>query len=159
MIELFNGSTPQGWILSQLIDAKGVDCMVYAIGSSYTPKAFEGEPTIVDKGHVIYGGMVGSLYIEQRYPSPCLLPQDPKRASMVLMLYRAILNRGSLGSEEDVVAYKAHIAAHGFIDGDRPTLADIAIAALAPRGVDFWDSYRDNLRRTYGSWSETHEDV
>lgn len=157
MIELFNAYTPQGKILSGLIASKSVEYVLHGDGSSYTPKQFEGEPTLVDNGHVIYGAMVISFYLESRYPSPCLLPQDPKRASMILMLYRALLNRGSIGLPEDEAAYRMHVASHGYIDGARPTLADVAVSALATDGDPFWDAFSERLQKTFGSWSETHD--
>lgn len=151
-VSLYNAATVQGEVLSLLIQAKGLECSSYDERSPYAKESTH-EPTLVDNGHVIHGAMVISLYLEQRYPSPSLLPQDPEQASIVMMLYRQILKSGR--ASLDLGTYKMHLAAHGYITGQRPSFVDIAISALAPEGDPFWERYRARLEESWGSWEDT----
>ena len=156
-LELFNASTEQGEILSLLIKAKGQECITHSEQSPLADARFAEEPTLVDKGHVLHGTMVIMLYLEQRYPSPCLLPQDPCKASIVMMLLRNILKTGREGL--DLPIYKLHLVTHGYMTGDRPSLVDIAVAALAPEDDPYWASFMNRLQKSWGSWSDQNESI
>jgi len=151
-VSLFNASTAQGKILSLLIKAKGLDSVEYAEKSQYAPDDFAHESTLVDNGHVIHGTIVIALYLEQRYPSPALLPQDPEKASIVMMLFRAILQHGRAGL--DLSTYKLHLCTHGYITGDRASFVDVAVAALASEDDPFWSRFIKRLQDSWGSWSD-----
>lgn len=154
-VSLYNAENTQGKILSLLIKAKGLEAVEYDEPSQYAPQEFEQEPTLVDNGHVIHGTIVITLYLEQRYPSPSLMPQDPEKASIVMMLYRSILQHGRAGL--DLSTYRLHLATHGFITGDRASFVDIAVAALAPMDDPFWGRFMVRLQKYWGSWSEESE--
>jgi len=96
-LELYNAGTEQGEILALLIKAKGQELVSHPEQSPLADSKFMDEPTLIDQGHVMHGTMVIALYLEQRYPSPCLLPQDPCKSSIVMMLFRNILKTGREG--------------------------------------------------------------
>jgi len=151
-VSLYNCSTAQGEILSLILEAKGLEAVEYDEPSEYAPTEFAAEPTLVDNGHVIHGAIVIALYLEQRYPSPALLPQDPEKCSIVMMLFRQILSNCRHGL--DLPQYKLHLATHGFITGDRASFVDVAVAALAPKDDPFWDGFLERLQKYWGSWSD-----
>ena len=153
-VSLYNATTSQGEILTLLIKAKGVDVELRDEASPYAKEDMH-EPTLVDNGHVIHGAIVIALYVEQRYPAPSLLPHDPEKSSIVMMLFRSILQHGREGL--DLATYKMHLATHGFITGDRSSFVDVAVAALAPKGDPFWEAFLVRLQDSWGSWKDESE--
>jgi len=150
MLELYNAGTEQARILALLIQAKGLDVKLHPYDCEFAEHLGEPEPVIHDRGHTVIGAMVIALYLEQRYPSPNLLPQDPQQASIVLMLFRAILRHPELVQFHE---YRAHLTAHKFVAGDRSNLVDVAVSALAPDN-NFWEGYRSRLIENWGSFNE-----
>lgn len=150
MLELYNAGTEQARILTLLIQAKGLDVKLHPYDCKFAEHLGEPEPVIRDRDHTVVGAMVISLYLEQRYPSPNLIPQDPQRASIILMLYRQILRYPELIQFSE---YRTHLTAHDFVAGDRSNLVDVAISALAPDN-NFWERYRSRLIENWGSFSE-----
>ena len=156
-LELFNASTAQGEILSLLIKAKGQELVAHPEQSPLADAKYIDEPTLIDQGHVMHGTMVIALYLEQRYPSPCLLPQDPCKSSVVMMLFRNIIKTGRVGL--DLPIYKMHLVTHGYMGGDRPSLVDVAVAALAPKDDPYWAAFLNRLEESWGSWADTNDTI
>jgi hypothetical protein len=150
MLELYNAGTEQARIITLLIQAKGLDVKLHPYDSKFAEHLGEPEVVISDRGHTVVGAMVISLYLEQRYPSPNLIPQDPQQASIVLMLYRQILRAPEHIQYNE---YKTHLTSYDFVAGGRSNLVDVAISALSPDS-DFWDRYRSRLVEDWGSFCE-----
>ena len=155
-MQLHNAGTDQGRVVAAILRAKGLNFEPHEDSSKYATE-FEDEPTLIDNGHVIHGAIVISLYAEQKYPYPSLMPRDPEKSSIVMMLYRSLLQTDS--TPADFRTYKMHLGAHGHITGDRPSFVDFAIAALAPPTDKFWPKYHERLMESIGSFTDDALDI
>ena len=148
MIKLYRSSTVEGRVLALAMEAKGIeDLEEFAEYSSWGKD--DNQVVLIDNGHVIDDPLIAMYYLEARYPSPALLPNNPMHASVVMMLTQKIM-ANSCGDLSD---FKRHLKTTTFIAGDRSSYADVAVSALAPECEEFWSDYRQRLQHDWGSWT------
>lgn len=147
-VTLYNARARESRVIDAILNAKGVQHENKQAPCAHSLNFWPDEPTLVDNGHVVEGTVVIALYLEQRYPSPALLPADPVNSSVVMMIFRNLL-----AQTIDFSDYKDHLLAHGFIIPDRPSFVDVALSVFCP-DEPFWNRWKDRLESTYGSWDD-----
>ena len=147
MIKLYRSSTVEGRVLALAIEAKGIEEFDQVEDAS-TWGNDEQPIVLMDTGHVIDDPIIALYYLEARYPSPALLPNDPMHASVVMMLTQKIMNNNC----ENLNDFKRHLKTSTFIAGERSSFADVAVSALSPECEEFWADYRERLQHDWGSW-------
>jgi len=69
-------------------------------------------PTLVDRSAVVYPGGIIAEYLDERYPHPRLLPQDPAARALIRMLL-ARMEREMLPLAQSVLAAPKSVEARG----------------------------------------------
>jgi len=148
MITLYNCNSTAGRILDLALRAKSIkhkpDAQSWN-GTNY--------PVILDGRHLVKGAIVICEYLERRYPAPNLIPADPHKASIIMMLLDRIVDQYH-PEPLDFDMFEGHLSKNEFIAGDESSFADVAVSALAP-STEFWDAYRKRLELDWGSWDST----
>lgn len=148
MIKLYKSNTVEGRVLALACEAKGIED--FEAIEEHSSWGKDGRSvTLVDDGHVIDDPIIAMYYLEARYPSPALLPNDPMHASVVMMLTQKIMDNNC----SDLTDFARHLRTATFIAGERSSFADVAVSALSPDHLPFWSDYRERLQHDWGSWA------
>jgi len=92
-----------------------------------------------DKNFIVRGTEPCISYLDEKYPHPPFLPNEPEKRACIRMMIT-----GLLLEPDNLTTYNSNVPSEGFFSGDAPCILDLFLYELSDEG-DQWDDYKARL--------------